>query len=205
MGLINCDTIEADQVIYKTKTIRTEIEKNILSRALVYSTGFEIQQHMIEDTNSPYLINLLRGLGYKTEFGGIIEDSKGAIKQKMLDAVDQGFGLVITTGGVGAEDKDFSVEALTALAPDALTPYIVQFEKRSDRHIKRGVRIGVGHVGMTTFINLPGPHDEVVVAGEIIERYCCCQCINMTGLANELAQVLREKLHQKKWGYSHGK
>ena len=122
MGLINCDTIEADQVIYKTKTIRTEIEKNILSRALVYSTGFEIQQHMIEDTNSPYLINLLRGLGYKTEFGGIIEDSKGAIKQKMLDAVDQGFGLVITTGGVGAEDKDFSVEALTAIAPDALTP-----------------------------------------------------------------------------------
>lgn len=205
MGLINCDKIEAKEVIDKTQTIRSEVEKNILSRALVYSTGFEVLQQMIKDTNSPYLINLLDGLGYRTEFGGTIEDSKGILKQKLFEAIDRGFGLVITTGGVGAEDKDFSVEALTAVAPDALTPYIVQFEQGTGRHIKGGVRIGVGKVGMTTIINLPGPHDEVVTVGEVIERYCCCQRIDTVGLANELAQVLREKLKHKKWGLCHGK
>jgi molybdenum cofactor synthesis domain-containing protein len=205
MGLINCDTVEAKEVIAKTQTIRSEVEKNILSRALVYSTGFEVLQQMIEDTNAPYLLQLLERLGYRAEFGGIIEDSKGALKQKILEAIDRGFGLVITTGGVGAEDKDFSVEALTALAPDALTPYIVQFEQGSGRHVKKGVRIGVGKVGMTTIINLPGPHDEVVAAGKMLERYCSCQWVDIVGLANELAKVLREKLKYKMGGYCHGK
>lgn len=205
MGLINCDKIETTEVIDKTQTICNDVEKNILSRALVYSTGFEVQQQMIEDTNSPYLLDLLKAKGYKAEFGGIIEDSKGAIRQKLVDALDRGFGLVITTGGVGAENKDFSVEALTAIAPDALTPYIVQFQKGTGRHVKDGVRIGVGQVGMTTIINLPGPHDEVMVAGEVIKRRCCCQRIDKVVLANELAQVLREKLKHKKWGSCHGK
>jgi molybdenum cofactor synthesis domain-containing protein len=205
MGLINCDKIAVNDVLMKTQTMRNEIEKNILSRALVYSTGFEVQRQMIEDTNAPYLLKLLTEIGYQAEFGGIIEDSKGAIKQKLFEAMDRGFGLVITTGGVGAEDKDFSVEALTALVPDALTPYIVQFEKGTGRHVKDGVRIGIGQAGLMTIINLPGPHDEVVVAGEIIKDQCCCRQIDTVRLANGLAQVLREKLKNKKWGSCHGK
>ncbi len=204
MGLINCDQIEVAEVLAKTQTMRNEIEKNILSRALVYATGFEVQRQMIEDTNSPYLVQLLTEIGYKAEFGGVIEDSKGAIKQKLFDGLDRGFGLIITTGGVGAEDKDFSVEALTAMVPDALTPYIVQFEKGTGRHVKAGVRIGIGQVGLTTIVNLPGPHDEVVAAGEIIKEQCCCQPIDAVTLANKLAEVLREKLN-KKWGSCHGK
>ncbi len=205
MGLINCDKIEADSVITKTQAMLNEMEINILSRALVYSTGFELQDQMIEDTNSPYLIRILNENGYRAEFGGIIGDSKGAIQQKLFDAIDRGFGLVITTGGVGAEDKDFSVEALTAVAPDAFTPYIVQFEKGTGRHVKDGVRIGVGKVGMTTIINLPGPHDEVVEAGAVIKQHCRCQMVDCPTLANDLVQVLRNKLQDKKNWSDHQK
>ncbi|HEY3426655.1 MAG TPA: molybdopterin-binding protein [Negativicutes bacterium] len=204
MGLISCDKIEVDQVLTRTQTMLSEIEKNIMARALIYATGFEVQQELIEDTNSPYLMEVLRKNGYKTEFGGVIEDSKGAIKQKLLEAVDRGFGMVITTGGVGAEDKDFSVEALTAIDPLALTPYIVQFEQGTGRHVKNGVRIGIGKVGLTTIINLPGPHDEVVVAAAALAEHCRCLIVDTVSLANDLAHLLREKLQHKEWRHHHG-
>lgn len=204
MGLIHCDEIQADHIVTRTRDMLTEIERNILARTLVYSTGFELEQAMIEDTNSPYLLDILQKNGYKVEFGGIIPDSKGAISSKIMDAIDRGFGLVITTGGVGAEDKDFSVDALKAIDPEALTPYIVQFEKGTGRHVKDGVRIGIGKIGLATIINLPGPHDEVVAAAEVLKKYCCAGWIDHVGLANEVAQVLREKLHQNNWRVHHG-
>jgi len=204
MGLINCDKLDATDVVTKTRHMLTEIEQNILTRTLVYSTGFELEQEMIADTNSPYLCKVLQKNGYKAEFGGVVEDGKGAIKRKILDAIDQGFGLIITTGGVGAEDKDFSVEALMSVDPGALTPYIVQFEKGTGRHVKDGVRIGVGKVGLTTIINLPGPHDEVVAAAEVLKRYCHCGPLDTVNLANEIAHILREKLKQKTWRNHHG-
>ncbi|WP_425059269.1 Putative competence-damage inducible protein [Sporomusa carbonis] len=204
MGLINCDEVEAEHIVARTQDMLTEIEKNVLARALIYSTGFELEQAMIEDTNSPYLCKVLQANGYKAEFGGIIADSKGAISSKIMDAVDRGFGLVITTGGVGAEDKDFSVEALTAIDPAALTPYIVQFKKGTGRHVKDGVRIGIGRVGLATIINLPGPHDEVVAAAEVLKKYCRAGWVDHVGLANEIAHVLRQKLQHKKWRDHHG-
>lgn len=203
MGLINCDAVESGQIVARTEEMLTEIEKNILARALVYSTGFELEQAMIEDTNSPYLCRILEERGYKTEFGGIIADSKGAISRKLLEAVDRGFGLIITTGGVGAEDKDFSVEALLSVDPDALVPYIVQFEKGTGRHVKDGVRIGIGRTGLTTIVNLPGPHDEVVAAAKVLQKYCQAGQVDQAGLAAEIAQTLRDKLQQK-WRGHHG-
>ena len=120
------------------------------------------------------------------------------------EAADRGFGLVITTGGVGAEDKDFSVEALLAVDRGALTPYIVQFEQGTGRHVKDGVKIGVGKMGLTTIVALPGPHDEVVVAAESLLKYCQSgQPVDQAGLAGEIARVLREKLRHKWAGHHH--
>lgn len=203
MGLINCDVVEAGQIVARTEEMLTEIENNILARAIVYSTGFELEQAMVEDTNAPYLCKMLEEKGYKTEFGGIIADSKGAISRKLIEAVDRGFGLIITTGGVGAEDKDFSVEALLSVDAEALVPYIVQFEKGSGRHVKDGVRIGIGKVGLTTIVNLPGPHDEVVAAAQVIQKYCQTGLVDQAGLAAEIARTLRDKLQQK-WRGHHG-
>lgn len=90
------------------------------------------------------------------------------IKEKLEDALNRGFGLLITSGGVGAEDKDKTVEAIHSIDENAATPYIVKFKKGTGRHVKDGVRIGVGTEGLSTMISLPGPHDEVELAMPVL-------------------------------------
>lgn len=204
MGLIGCEETQAKLVVERSQMVADEITRKVLARALVYATGFEVKNGMIEDTNSPYLIKLLAAQGYKAEFGGILEDDMSVIAHKLRDAVERGFGLVITTGGVGAEDKDFSVEALTKIDPEAVTPWIVKFQAGTGRHVKDGVRIAVGQSGLTTFINLPGPHDEVVAAGEALKNHCKASLIEKAPLANEIAHILQDKLRHKHWhGQNH--
>jgi molybdenum cofactor synthesis domain-containing protein len=198
MGLIGYEELDANEMVARTEALGSEIEKRVLQRAIVYATGFEVQRAMIEDTNSPFLVALLAQQGYHAEFGGILEDDIGAIARQLGDAVDRGFGLVVTTGGVGAEDKDFSIEALTRLDPDAATPWIVKFQAGTGRHVKDGVRIGVGQYGLTTLISLPGPHDEVVAAAAALQQRCTGARVDKVALANDIAQILREKLRHKR-------
>lgn len=198
MGLIGGAEGDAGEIIDRAEAMAAEIERNVTGRALVFATGFEVAGNMIEDTNSPYLLGLLADLGYRTEFGGVLEDSADVIAHRLRDAADRGFGLVITTGGVGAEDKDFSVEALTRIDPEAATPWIVKFPVGTGRHVKEGVRIGAGRYGLATFLNLPGPHDEVVAAGEALRRHCAAgRRIDKEALAMDVARILRDKLRHK--------
>ena len=205
LGLIAYDEDEALEIATLSQKMGSEIESNILRRALVFATGFEVKKEMIEDTNSPFLIDLLQKQGYAAEFGGILDDDLDIIANKLMEATERGFGLVITTGGVGAEDKDFSVEAMNRIDRQASTPWIVKYEQGKGRHVKAGVRIGVGQYGLTTLINLPGPHDEVMVAAPILQAHCNRGCIDKELLANDLVQVLRAKLSSKKQHWDHHK
>jgi molybdenum cofactor synthesis domain-containing protein len=197
MGLISCEPLESGEIVARTAAMSDEIERTVLGRARVYATGFEVKQGMIEDTNSPYLLELLETQGYKAEFGGILEDDIHAISYALRDAAERGFGLVITTGGVGAEDKDFSVEAVTRIDPEAATPWIVKFEAGTGRHLKDGVRIGVGQYGLTTYVSLPGPHDEVEASAAALRQFCTAGRVDKLALANAVVEILREKLRGK--------
>ena len=205
LGLIAYDQEEALEIAALSQKMGSEIESNILRRALVFATGFEVKNEMIEDTNSPFLIDLLQKQGYAAEFGGILDDDLDVIANQLMEATERGFGLVITTGGVGAEDKDFSVEAMTRIDRQAATPWIVKYEQGTGRHVKAGVRIGVGQYGLTTLINLPGPHDEVRVAAPILQAHCNRGFIDKELLASDLVQVLRAKLSSKKQNWDHHK
>ena len=205
LGLIAYDQNEALEIAALSQKMGSEIESNILRRALVFATGFEVKKEMIEDTNSPFLIDLLQKQGYAAEFGGILDDDLDIIANKLMEATERGFGLVITTGGVGAEDKDFSVEAMNRIDRQAATPWIVKYEQGTGRHVKAGVRIGVGQYGLTTLINLPGPHEEVMVTAPVLQAHCNKGLINKELLANELVQVLRAKLSIKKKHWDHHK
>ena len=197
MGLISCEPLESGEIVARTAAMSDEIERTVLRRARVYATGFEVKQGMIEDTNSPYLLGLLESQGYKAEFGGILEDDVHAIAYALRDAAERGFGLVITTGGVGAEDKDFSVEAVTRIDPEAATPWIVKFQRGTGRHLKDGVRIGVGQYGLTTYVSLPGPHDEVEASAAALRQFCTAGRVDKLALANAVVEILREKLRGK--------
>ena len=176
----------------------SEIRNNVLHRAIVFPTGFELQQGLIEDTNTPYIKCLLENEGYKVTIGEIMSDDLYDIKEKFEDALNRGFGLLISSGGVGAEDKDKTVEAIHSIDQTAATPYIVKFKKGTGRHVKDGVRIGVGTEGLSTMISLPGPHDEVELAMPVLikglrenwDKAHLAEC-----LAGVLANKWKTKIH----------
>ena len=110
--------------------------------------------------------------------------------------VDEGYGLVVTTGGVGAETKDCTIEALQGVDPGATTPYLCRFEKGHGRHAKDGVRIGVGCAGTGILLSLPGPNDEVELGIDAALGPLLGQA-EPAEIAGAVASVLRERLREK--------
>jgi molybdenum cofactor synthesis domain-containing protein len=161
LGWVALDSAESKKAMEKSWRMGQEIRQRVAKRAMVFSTGFEVEKGMIADTNYPLIEKRLREKGYTVKFGGILPDEPGAIAYQLQKALDEGFGLIITTGGVGAEAKDCTVEGLLRVDPSAATSYILKFEIGTGRHVKEGVRIAVGEIGISRFVALPGPTREV--------------------------------------------
>jgi molybdenum cofactor synthesis domain-containing protein len=161
LGFIALEADAAQRVISRSQEIGAAVAAAVSRRVCVFSSGSEVIAGNIEDTNSPYLIKALTEAGFKAEFGGIISDSTAATANRLEDALMKGFGLIVTTGGVGAESKDHTIEAVLRLDREAHTPWILKFTPDMRRHHKEGVRIAVGRVGISRIVALPGPHAEV--------------------------------------------
>ena len=202
LGLICAGVEHPEAVLDRVAGMTSEIQSRIARRAIVFPTGFELKQGLIEDTNTPYLKGLLEEKGYTVTVGEIMEDDLADICDKLDDALSRGFGLILTTGGVGAEDKDHSVEAICRMDPTAATPYIVKFQQGTGRHVKDGVRIGVGREGPSLMVSLPGPHDEVECAAPVLLRGLE-EGWSKEVLADRLAAVLADKWRQKGLGHGH--
>ncbi len=198
LGMINLDTQDVDQVINNMNQMTESIIKNISKRAMVFATGFEVEKGYIEDTNSPMIIEMLKDNGYKADFGGILKDDTVSISNGIIDAIDSGYGLIITTGGVGAEDKDHTVEAISLIDNEAHTPYIVKYTKGQGRHVKDGVRIALGSLGQSYIVALPGPNDEVLIGMNALLNGLE-NSLSKELLGDSIAKVLSEKLMTKKW------
>lgn len=163
LGWICLDEDDYRSAISRASEMGEEIQRRVAKRAIVFSTGFEVEEGLIEDTNFHLIAERLKENGYSVCFGGVLPDREGAISYRLQKALDEGFGLILTTGGVGAEEKDRTVEALLRVDPQAATPYILKFDVGTGRHVKDGVRIAVGKVGVSRLIALPGPTREVEV------------------------------------------
>lgn len=166
LGWVCLDQTDYGPALERAQQMGEEIRKRVARRAIVFSTGFEVQKNLIADTNFPLIEDRLKREGYAVYPGGVLPDNAGTIAYRLQGALDEGFGLILTSGGVGAEEKDCTVEALLRVDPSAATPYIVKFEPGTGRHVKDGVRIAVGKVGLSWLIALPGPTREVKVGLE---------------------------------------
>jgi hypothetical protein len=163
LGLIALDQKEADRVLKVSANMAENITQAVSRRAMVFSSGAEVLAGKIKDTNSPYILTALENAGYQAEFGGVLEDDAVSVVNRLEGALEKGYGLIITTGGVGAEDKDFNIEAVLRLDPGAHTPWIIKFKPDYHRHFKEGIRIAVGRAGIARLVALPGPHAEAAL------------------------------------------
>lgn len=208
LGMIAVPPDQAEEVLQASRELGEQIKAAVSRRALIFSSGFEVQKGMIEDTNSPFLREQLEQLGFAVTLGPVLEDAEAEIARALQDGVDDGYGLIITTGGVGAEDKDHTVEALLRVDPEAATPYLVTYEVGKGRHKKAGVRIGVGQAGISTIVTLPGPNDEVRAGFEVLRQHLTGGAVDKSLLAAALAGTLRlillEKMKQHQHHHHHG-
>ena len=198
LGWIDMDQGPAKQALHQSEQMASEILRNISKRVIIFSTGAEVAEGQIEDTNTPAIMQCLESEGYKVTQGQTLKDDKVFITLKIREAADYGgYGLIITTGGVGAEDKDHTVEAVKALDSQAATPYICHFKIGTGRHVKDGIKVAVGRYNDTRIVALPGPNDEVraslnvLVAGLKAKQD---KHILAENIAANLREVLREKM-----------
>jgi Probable molybdopterin binding domain len=169
LGLIAIENQEmAGEILGGMERMGREISERIRKRAIVFPSGFEVKRGMIQDTNTPYIRERLMKEGYSVTVGETLEDELESIVPVLRRVLSEGYGLIITTGGVGAEDKDRMVEALLRIDPSASTPYIIHYEKGKGRHEKDGVKIGVAYLHPSYVIALPGPHEEVKAGMDVI-------------------------------------
>lgn len=197
LGWIALEEKGARQALERSEKMVEEIQKNLSKRAIVFSTGFEVESGQIEDTNKPTVAQRLEEEGYSVTIGPTLKDDDVLIAGMIKQSVENdGYGLVVTTGGVGAEAKDQTIEALLALDPGAATPYTCRFQIGTGRHSKDGVRIGVGKVSETLIVALPGPNDEVKLGLEELIKGLKSN-VSKHMLAEKIAGTLREELQEK--------
>ena len=197
LGWIALDEPEAREALERSEKMAEEIHKKLSKRVIVFSTGFEVSSGQIEDTNKPTIAKRLEAEGYSVTEGPTLQDDERLISAALRQAIESdGYGIIITTGGVGAEKKDQTVEAILSLAPNAATPYISKDEQGTGRHHKDEVRIAVGRFSDCLIVALPGPNDEVRSSLEILVEGLGRKW-NKELLAEKLAENLRKRLREK--------
>lgn len=203
LSWIALDAAQGEQILRRSEAMAEEIRRRLARTALVFSTGAEVAGGQVKDTNAPLVRQRLQAQGYAVKLGGALKDDEVLIAARLRQAADDGCGLVLTTGGVGAEDKDRTIEAVLRADPAAATPQVVKYQLGVGRHRhKDSVRIAVGRIGGTLVVSLPGPNDEVQVGLEaLLEGLAAGE--DQQRLAQRIAERLRERLRQKSAGEHH--
>ena len=193
LGLVNLPVEEAGSLPIALNEMERQIRANVSRRAVVLPTGSEIINGHVRDTNTPFLVDLLRTEGFTVEAGPAIADDLHTAIGALTEAGFAGNGLVVTTGGTGAESKDCIIEAIQALDPAAATPYVVHYHRGQGRHAKDGVRVAVGCMELTIYVALTGPHREVRLVAPVMIQGLKTGMSNGQ-LAEAMANVLRADL-----------
>ncbi len=168
LGVIGTPRAEVERYLADARKLEGQIAGYASRRVAVISTGSELLAGEIEDTNYAAIREAMVAAGFEVEFGGIVGDSEAEIAGMVARISGEGFGIIITTGGVGAEDKDHTVEALERLDPELYTAVLAQYTRGHGRHVKDAVRIAIARLGWSTIFALPGPTHEVKLALPVI-------------------------------------
>ncbi|MEW5932781.1 MAG: molybdopterin-binding protein, partial [Bacillota bacterium] len=171
LGLLVVPPAEAKQVLEESRRLAEELGSRVRSRALVFATGSEVREGAVRDTNTPLIARELGAVGYRVASGPVLPDDPVSIALAIKQGAAEGFGLVVLTGGIGAEDKDCTVEAVLSACEEACAEDVLHFQPGTGRHVRHAVSIAAGRIGVTLVVALPGPTAEVRA---LMPELCSC-------------------------------
>ena len=191
LGVIGAAPDNVPTLLQEVTRVGDGIRAFASRRVAVVSTGAEVLEGRVRDTNLAAVREILEPAGYEVAPGGIIGDDDRAIAGRVARLADEGYGVVITTGGVGAEDKDRTIEALALLDPALATAVLAHYRVGHGRHVKDCVRVAVAQVGgWGLAVALPGPTHEVRLALPVLVDGLAAR-LPAAELAEAIARPLR--------------
>lgn len=110
------------------------------------------------DLSGPTIQKLLSDNGIPTEAYDVIPDDGEMLKEKLLHYSDEGFHLILTTGGTGLSPRDITPETTLGVA-DKVVPGIAEAIRAESLKITKHAMISRGASVIrknTLIINLPG-------------------------------------------------
>ena len=175
---------------------RTEVEVYVPLRVAVFSTGDELREPGAEappgaiyDANRYSLTGLLRDLGATVVDLGIVEDRFETIRDTLAAAAREA-DLIITSGGMSVGDEDH----VRAAVEDGGSLHFWRLA------IKPGRPVGLGQIGETPFVGLPGNPVAMMVTFLRFARPLVLGLAGSTDLTPKLFQVRAGFAHKKKAG-----
>ncbi len=143
-------------------------------RTAVLTISSSVSRQESEDASGPLLAELAEGAGADVLAMEVVGDDLALIEGRLHHYVDEGFALILTTGGTGLTPDDVTPEATRAVL-DREAPGIAEaLRAEAVRHTPMGVlsRGAAGVAGRTLIINLPGSpnavRESLAVLGEVL-------------------------------------
>ena len=164
LGVIGAPPGQAVQIAKAAAMLEAGLRSHVAKSVAVLSTGAEVARGEIEDTNLAAVQEVFGSHGFHVTHAGVADDDEELIAGRISHLLHDGYGLILTTGGVGAEDKDRTIEAMQRLLPELSTAVLAQYTVGHGRHAKPHVRVACGNASGTLLVALPGPTREVRAA-----------------------------------------
>lgn len=198
LSWVSADSVAVAGVLESSSRVAGDLRDRLTRSVVVFPTGTELGNGQVQDTNTPLICDRLTAEGFAVSRGNTLRDDEYHIAANLRERAQEGYGMIITSGGVGAEVKDRTIEAVLLVDPEAATPTIVQYELGVGRHVhKNAVRIAVGRCFETLIVALPGPTDEVLLGIDALVKGLKAGGLGKAELAEQIAFVLRRRLHDK--------
>src|SRR5262245_9844677 len=129
-----------------------------LGRALVLTISDSASNGKREDLSGPEAKRILGESGFDVAPVEVLPDERADIESRLCRASDEGFLLVVTSGGTGLSPRDVTPEATLAVI-DRNVPGIADLMRLESLKITRKAALSravSGIRGGTLIINLPG-------------------------------------------------
>jgi molybdopterin adenylyltransferase len=127
-------------------------------RAAVLTVSDGVARGERRDESGDSAAELLRDNGFEVEERSVVPDELEVIESELRRLVDQGFALVVTTGGTGLGPRDVTPEA-TGRVIDREAPGLAELMRQAGLvHTPMAAlsRAIVGSLSSTLVVNLPG-------------------------------------------------